>query len=403
MSKWKWEGMDSDGRRISGVIDANSEKDARISLRNRNIRVRKLTPPSLLDIDLAQWMAEKGLAGSFGQQELMVFTKQLAIMVGASVSLLESLDIIHKTATNPALKAAVRRIATDVKGGKTFSESLAAQRGFDKLYCNLVKVGETGGILESILIKLAEHMENAEKIKSQIKSALIYPTVITCAGVGVVWGMMTFVVPQFVGMLTDTGQELPLITKIVIAISDFCGKYMLLMFVILFVGIVLIKNYIKTKAGKFAYDKFTMNLPLFGQIVVKGNLTSFCRTLSVLLSSGIPLLEALDVCVNTISNHILVHDLKQVRKGVEKGKNLTECVVKIQYFPDMVSQMIRVGEQTGQLDGMLEKVAKVFENELDILINTLTKMIEPIVILVLGLVVAAILAAMYLPMFMAAG
>ncbi len=403
MGQWKWAGLDSGGNRVSGDIDVGSEKEARTKLRNRNIRLRKLTPPSLLEFDLGQWMAEKGLAGSFGPKELMVFTRQLSIMIGASVSILESLEIIQKSATNPALKNSVRQIAIDVKEGKTLSESLESQKGFDKLYCSLVKVGETGGILETVLQKLAEHMENAEKIQAQIKSALIYPAVITCVGIGVVWGMMTFVVPQFVGMLADTGQELPGITKLVIAVSNFFGDYTLLMIPIIFIVFSLLKNYIKTETGKLAYDKFTMNLPLFGQIVVKGNLASFCRTLSVLLTSGIPLIDALDVCINTISNSIIVDDLKRVRKGVEKGKNLTECVVRIQYFPEMVSQMIRVGEQTGQVDSMLEKVSRVFENELDILISTLTKMIEPIVILVLGLMVAAILAAMYLPMFMAAG
>ena len=403
MSKWAWEGLSADGRRASGIIDATSEKDARIILKNKNIRIRRLTPPSLLEFDLAEWMASKGLAGSFGPKDLMVFTKQLAIMTGAGVSILEALEIIQKSSQNHSLKSSVRHVAHAVKGGKGLSEALQEQRGFDSLYCSLVKAGEKGGILEGILIKLSEHMEKSEKIKSQIKSALIYPAVIVFVGVGVIWGMMTFIVPQFVGMLEDTGQELPAITQLVINISKFFGNYTLLMIAVLVIGILILKSYIRTKEGKLVYDRFTMGLPLFGPVIVKGNLASFCRTLSVLLSSGVPLIDSLDVCINTISNNIMVTDLKKVRKNVEKGKNLTECVVRIKYFPEMVGQMIRVGEQTGQVDEMLEKVSKVFEDELDLLISSLTKMIEPIVILVLGIIVASILAAMYLPMFMAAG
>ena len=403
MSQWAWAGIDSSGEHVSGTINAGTEREARTLLKNRKIKVRSVRPPSILEFDLADWLAQKGFVSGTNVKDIMVFTKQLGIMVGAGVAILEALEIIKKSTANPVFKIVLTRIVVNVREGKTLSESLQHHDCFDKLYCGLIKAGETGGILETILIKLTEHMEKAEKIKSQIKSALLYPAIISVVGIGVVWGMMTFVVPQFVSMLEDTGQELPQITKIVIAVSDFFAAYTLVMIPMVLVASVLVKNYINTDDGKKNYDKFTMNMPIFGGIVVKGNLASFCRTLSVLLSSGVPLIEALDVCIKTIPNSIVMNDLKRVRKDVENGKNLTETVVRIPYFPQMVSQMIRVGEQTGRIDDMLGRISGVFEEELDLLISTMTKLIEPIVIVVLGTIVGAILLSMYLPMFMAAG
>ena len=246
-------------------------------------------------------------------------------------------------------------------------------------------------------------MEKQEKTKSQIKSAMMYPTIVVCVGMLVVWGMMVFVVPQFTGMLKESGQQIPWITQFVMDVSDFFGKYTPIMVPGAFVGGIFLSSYIKTPLGKISWDNFSMRMPLFGGIVIKGNLSSFSNTLSTLLSAGVSLIDALDICIETLDNTVIAKDIKEVKKKVVEGKTLTEPLSKIEYFPELVTQMIRVGEQTGQIDQMLARVAEVFESEVDTLVSGMTKLIEPMIIVVLGGIIATILVAMYLPMFMSAG
>ena len=403
MGKYKYEAFDKEGKPIDGEIQASSEKDVRKQLRNQGIRVKKITPPTLLEFDLGEWLVEKGIGQSFGPQDLGQFTKQLSIMIAAGVPIMQSLEILHRSTKNPGLKLAVKKIATDVGEGKTIAEAMAAQKGFDKLYCNLVKAGEAGGILDTILKKLSTHMEKQQKTKSQIKSAMMYPSIVVSVGVLVIWAMMVFVVPQFVGMLKETGQELPWITKMVIDCSDFFGKYTIIMIPGAIVSLMSFISYIKTPAGKIFWDNVTMRTPLFGGIVIKGNLSSFSNTLATLLGAGVALIDSLDICIETLDNTVIARDIAEVKKKVMEGKTLTEPLAKIEYFPELVTQMIRVGEQTGQIDSMLSRVAEVFEAEVDELVGGMTKMIEPIIIVVLGGIIATILVAMYLPMFMSAG
>ncbi len=403
MGQWKWEGLDKAGKRTMGSIEASSEKEARKLIRAQGNKVKKVTPPSILEFDLGEWMVDKGFASSFGTKELCQFTKQLSIMINAGVPIIQALEILFKSEKNPTLKKSVKGIARDVGEGLTIAEAMAKQKGFDKLYCNLVKAGESGGILDTILDKLTIHMEKQQRTKAQIKSAMMYPAIVTLVGIGVIWGLMVFVVPQFVGMLEDTGQEMPWITELVINCSDFFGEYTGTAVPIIGVLGVILNSFIKTPQGKIIFDKIMMNMPIFGGIIIKGNLSSFARTLSTMLGAGVSLIDSLDICIDTIDNGVIAADLKQVRKKVVEGKTLTEPLLKINYFPDMVAQMIKVGEQTGNVDQMLEKVADVFEDEVNTLVEGMTKMIEPIIIVVLGGIVAGVLVAMYLPMFMSAG
>ncbi|MCR9205175.1 MAG: type II secretion system F family protein [Halobacteriovoraceae bacterium] len=403
MGNWRYEAINKDGKREAGTVQASNAKEVRRILRGKGLRPKRVTPPSLLEFDIGEYMVEKGLAKPFGAQELLRFTKQLAIMVNAGVPIIQSLEILYKQQKHPVLRRAIKRIGSDVGEGKTIAEAMLQQKGFDKLYCNLVKAGEAGGILDTILNKLTDHLEKQEKIKSQIKSAMTYPIIVTLVGIGVVWGLMVFVVPQFVGMLTDTGKAIPAITQFVIDASDFLGAYSMYMVPGFLMAAFIINSYIKTPSGKYLYDISFMRLPIFGDIIIKGNLSSFSRTLSTMLGSGVSLVDALDICIETIDNALIGQDLTEVRKKVIEGKTLTEPLEKISYFPAMVTQMIRVGEQTGQVDQMLEKIADVFEDEVEELIGTMTKMIEPLIIVVLGGIIATILIAMYLPMFMSAG
>lgn len=403
MAIFKYEGMDAAGKKVLGQVDALSEKEVRKVLRSQSIRVKKIIAPGILEFDLGAWLVAKGFGTSVAPKELASFTKQLSVMISAGVPILQSLEILYRSEKNIALKTAIKQIATDVGEGKTISESMATLQPFSKLYCNLVKAGEAGGILDQILKKLAIHMEKAEKTKAQIKSAMMYPSIVVSVGTLVIWGMMVFVVPQFTGMLKETGQELPWITKFVIDTSNFLGTYTPIMIPGAIIGLVLFLNYIKTPVGKVMWDNFSMRMPLFGKIIIKGNLSGFSNTLSTLLSAGVSLIDALDICIETLDNTVIANDITEVKKKVIEGKTITEPLSKIEYFPELVTQMIRVGEQTGQIDQMLARVAEVFEDEVDQLIGSMTKMIEPIIIVVLGGIIAAILVAMYLPMFMSAG
>lgn len=403
MGIYKYEGIDTNGKKVIGQIDATSEKEVRKLMRAQSVRVKKIIPPSLLEFDLGAWMVEKGLATAVSNKELCTFTKQLSVMISAGVPILQSMEILYRSEKNPTLKLSIKKIATEVGEGKTIAEAMSSQRGFDKLYCNLVKAGEAGGILDQILKKLAVHMDKQEKTKAQIKSAMMYPSVVVSVGAGVIWAMMVFVVPQFTGMLKESNQEVPWITQFVIDVSNFMGTYTPIMIPAVIVLIALLVSYIKTPAGKIMWDNFSMRIPVFGGIIIKGNLSSFANTLATLLGAGVSLIDALDICIETIDSSVIAQDLKEVKKKVTEGKTLTEPLGKIPYFPELVTQMIRVGEQTGQIDEMLARVAEVFEEEVDNLVTGMTKMIEPLIIVVLGGIIATILVAMYLPMFMSAG
>jgi len=403
MGIYKYEGVDTNGKKVIGQIDATSEKDVRKALRAQTIRVKKIVPPTILEFDLGAWMVEKGFAKSISNKELCTFTKQLSIMISAGVPILQALEILYRSEKNPTLKLSIKKIASDVGEGKTIAEAMASQKGFDKLYCNLVRAGEAGGILDTILKKLAVHMDKQEKTKAQIKSAMMYPSVVVSVGVVVIWAMMVFVVPQFTGMLKESGQEVPWITQFVIDTSNFMGTYTPIMVPGAIIGVVMFLSYIKTPTGKIMWDNFSMRIPIFGGIIIKGNLSSFSNTLATLLGAGVSLIDALDICIETVDSSVIAQDLKEVKKKVTEGKTLTEPLSKIPYFPELVTQMIRVGEQTGQIDEMLARVAEVFEEEVDNLVTGMTKMIEPIIIVVLGGIIATILVAMYLPMFMSAG
>jgi len=403
MGNWRYEGFDKDGKKVEGSLDASSDKEVRRLLRTRGVRPKKIIAPSLLEFDIGEWLVAKGFAQAFGFKELARFTKNLSTMIEAGVPIIASLEILYKSEKNPSLKRSIKNIARDVEEGKTIAEALSRQKGFDKLYCNLVKAGEAGGILDKILIKLTEHMEKIMKTRAAIKSALTYPVIVVIVGVAVIWGLLVFVVPQFVDMLANTGQEPPWVTQAVVNSSEIIGEYTPMAIPIVIISIVLLSAYIKTSTGKLIYDKVTMNIPIFGSIIIKGNLSTFARTLSTMLSSGVSLIDSLDIVIETVDNKVISKDLTMVKNKVIEGKTLTEPLETIRYFPEMVAQMIKVGEQTGRIDQMLERVADVFEEEVSALVGEMTKMIEPLIIVVLGGIVAFILVAMYLPIFMSAG
>lgn len=403
MGKFKYSGTREDGKRVEGEIDAETLKEVKKLLRRQGVRPSRIVAPSALEIDLGQWMVDKGIAKPFALADLMRFTRQLAILINAGVPIMECLEILYKQEKNLFFKKTIKNVASQVEGGKSLYDALMFTKVFDKLYCNLIKAGESAGILDGILNKLAEFLEKQDKLRKQVKGALTYPTIVVIIGLLVLWGLMTFIVPQFVGLLTESGQEIPAITQFVIDVSEFFQSYTLLMIPIIVAGLMLFINFIKTKEGKLAWDRFLMKAPLFGELVIKANLGSFTRTLSTMLSAGVPIIDALDICIETLDNQQIAKDFTAVRKAVTEGKSITEPLGRIKYFPELVVQMIKVGESTGNLDSMLLKVANVFEEEVAEVVSNLTKLIEPLILVVLGGMIAVVLIAMYLPIFMAAG
>ncbi|MAX67739.1 MAG: type II secretion system F family protein [Bacteriovoracaceae bacterium] len=403
VGKYKYKGIGSDGRKVEGEIDGRDIKEVKRTLRRRGIRVRKLVAPSILDVDLGMLMVEKGLAKPFGMAELSRFTKQLTILIDAGVPILESLEILGKQEKNPSLKTVIKNVIDEVGQGKSLNEAMASQKGFSRLYTALVKAGEAAGILDTVLRKLTEFMERQEAIKKKVKGAMTYPAIVVVIGVVVTWGLMVFVVPQFVGMLQESGQEIPAVTQFVIDVSDFFREYTLTLIPLVAGSLFAFLNYIKTRQGKISWDRFVMKTPLFGDIVIKGGLSGMFRTLATMLGAGVPLIDSLDICIDTMDNTQMSKDMKIVKEAVVKGKSITEPMGRIKYFPPLVNQMIKVGESTGNLDEMLIKVADVFEQETNDTIDNLTKLIEPLILVGLGGIIGTVLIAMYLPIFMSAG
>lgn len=403
MAKYRYQGFAADGKKTEGSIEADSDKEARKLLRRQGIRATKLSAPGLMELDLGQFLADKGLTKPFGQAELMRFTRQLAILINAGVPILESLGILENQEKNASLKKVVRNISIQVEEGRSLYDAMNGQAGFTKLYCSLVKAGESAGILDTILNKLAEFLEKGEKLKKQVKGALTYPVIVLIVGIAVVFGLMTFVVPQFVAILEESKQEIPWVTQTVMDISAFFQNYTLLLIVGIFSFVMIFINYIKTTEGKKQWDIITMKAPLFGMLIIKGNLGSFTRTLATMLSAGVPIIDALEVCIETLDNTQIAKDLEKVRRAVIEGKSITEPLKRIRYFPPLVTQMIKVGESTGNLDQMLLKVSDVFEEEVEELVQNMTKLIEPFILVVLGGIIGFVLIAMYLPIFMSAG
>jgi type IV pilus assembly protein PilC len=403
MAKFKYVGFTADGKKVESAIDADSIKDAKKLLRRQNIRATKVVAPSILEVDLGDFMVEKGLARAFGRADLMRFTRQLSILINAGVPILECLEILAKQEQNPSLKKVVKNITLQVEEGKSLFESMSNQIGFDKLYCALVKAGESAGILDSILVKLAELLEKQEKLKKQVKGALTYPVIVVFVGIIVLFGLMTFVVPQFVQILEESGQKIPWVTQVVIDISSFFQNYTLLLIAGMIAGSMVFVNYIKTRDGKVNWDRFTMRAPLFGTLIIKSNLGAFTRTLATMLTAGVPIIDSLEICIDTLDHTQIAKDLKKVRQAVIEGKSITEPLGRISYFPPLITQMIKVGEATGNLDAMLGKVADVFQDEVEDLVANLTKLIEPIILVVLGGMIGFVLIAMYLPIFLSAG
>ncbi len=390
---YQWKGKSLKGAVMKGELTASSPEEVKAYLRKQRIVPKKISkkPKPLFS----------SLGGKIKDKDLVIFTRQFATMIGAGLPLVQALEILSKQTENKAFAKMIGDIKTDVEGGSTYADSLKKYpRVFSDLYANMVAAGETGGILDTILVRLATYIEKAQSLKSKVKGAMVYPSVVITVAILVIVIIMVFVVPTFSKMFETLGGELPGPTQLIINASDFLGGTGGLVVLASIVGIIVfLVQFKKTKQGNKIIDRIILRLPIIGILFRKVAVAKFTRTLGTLISSGVPILDGLNITAKTAGNKIIEESVMTVRQAVSEGKTIAEPLSQAKVFPPMVNQMIAVGESTGALDNMLEKIADFYDDEVDNAVATLTSMIEPCLMVFLGGTVGFIVVAMYLPIF----
>ena len=394
MPDYKYHGTNRSGGSVSGVMTAANKAELSTLLKRQQITPTKMT--------------EKGkefniptFGGGVNAKELAIFTRQFSVMIDAGLPLVQCLEILASQQENKTFQKVLTATRSQVEGGATLSTAMrGSPKVFDPLYTNMVEAGETGGILDTILQRLSSYIEKNVKLQRAVKSALVYPVgVLTVAG-GVITLLLWKVVPIFATLFAGLGVDLPLPTRIVIALSNFVGSiFGFLILIGMGAAIVGLKVWYGTPGGKYAIDATILKLPVMGILMRKIAVARFTRTLGTLISSGVPILEGLDITARTAGNAVVERALTKVRKSLEEGKSLTDPLKETAVFPGMVTQMIAVGEQTGAMDAMLQKIADFYEEEVDAAVKDLLTALEPIMIVFLGLVVGGVVISMYLPLF----
>ena len=381
------------GQILKGTLDVPSRDDVLKHIKQQKmIVVNVREQPKQLSFSFKR----KGVR----TRDIVIFTRQFATMINSGLPLVQSLDILAKQTENPALAEVTRQVVFDVESGHTLADAFSKHpKAFTELYVNMVAAGEAGGILDTILLRLATFLEKSDALIRKVKGAMVYPGVImSVAGIAVAV-LLIFVIPTFQKMFASVGMELPLPTRIVIAMSDFLISYWWALILII-VGIVYaIRSYYKTPNGQKQIDQMMLNAPVLGDLLRKSAVSRFTRTLGTLISSGVSILDGLEITAKTAGNAIVEDALMAVRKSVEGGLTIAQPLKETKIFPGMVVQMISVGEQTGALDAMLSKVAEFYEDEVDQAVANMLTLMEPVMILFLGTTVGGIVIAMYLPLF----
>jgi type IV pilus assembly protein PilC len=386
---FSWEGKDKAGKLIRGELRAASVAAVNATLRRQGIVVQKV-----------KTVKRRG-GGKVTEKDITLFTRQLATMMKAGVPLLQSFDIVSKGASNPAVAKLLTDIKTDVETGSSLAVAFRKfPLHFDALYCNLVQAGEQAGILESLLERLATYKEKILAIKSKIKAALFYPIAIIAVAFIITAVIMIFVIPAFKEVFTNFGADLPAPTLVVMGISDWFVANWYIVFPVVIGGIIgFLEAWKRSVAVQIFMDRLTLRLPLFGDLVRKSAIARWTRTLSTMFAAGVPLVEALDSVGGAAGNFIYAQATRQIKQEVSTGTSLTIAMQNSNVFPNMVVQMVSIGEETGALDAMLGKVADFYEQEVDDAVEALSSLMEPMIMVVLGTLIGGMVIAMYLPIF----
>lgn len=393
MAKFVWKGKTKSGQAQRGVIAAKSREEAEVMLRQRQI-----TPTSVREQGKEFQLPSFG--GGVKEKDVAVFTRQFSVMIDAGLPLIQCLEILGSQQKNKRFASMIAQTRGDVESGATLSDAMRKHpKAFDQLYVNMVAAGEAGGILDQILERLSQYIEKAVKLKAQVRSALVYPAVIVVVAFSIVLLIMYKVIPTFAAMFEQAGAKLPKLTQITIDASKFVENYLIFILIGIALAIWAIRRYHGTYHGRRVVDRLMLKIPIMGMLLQKISIARFCRTLATLISSGVPILDGLEITAKTSGNAVIEDSLMDVRKDVEEGKTIVEPLGKSPWFPSMVVSMIGVGEQTGALDTMLSKIADFYEDEVDVAVAAMMSLLEPILIIFLGGVIGFIVISLYLPIF----
>ncbi len=397
MPNYRYVAKDKTGRDAAGVEEAPDERSLILSLRKREL--------TIVSVKLEQQKNEKKIGapktgGKVKLSELVLFARQLATMIDSGIPLVQGLEILSVQIEDAGFRAIVADVKKQVSTGASFNEALAKYpRAFSPLFINMIKAGESSGALDDIMERLALYLEKTDSLVRKVKSALTYPMVVSIMAILITLILMIKVVPVFESIFSDFGGKLPLPTQILINVSHALINYFILWCGGSFLGIFLLIRFLKTDAGALLFDRFKLNMPVFGVIFRKVAVSKFSRTLSTLVKSGVPILSALEIVAKTAGNRVIENAVNNVRVSIREGENITNPLTESKVFPPLVTRMISVGEQTGELEKMLSKIADFYDDQVDATVSGITSLIEPLVIAFLGLVTGTIVICMFLPIF----
>jgi len=395
MATFVWKGRTLAGEPQSGEMEA-SRSDEAIEL----LRKKKIMVTSLKAKGGGFQLPKFGGGGGVGTKDLAVFTRQFATMISAGLPLVQCLDILARQSSKPSFGRVIAEVTREVEGGSTLSDGLGRHKQvFDELFRNMVAAGEAGGVLDEILMRLAAYIEKADALKRKIQSALVYPAVVLTVVIGATSFMLIFIIPTFAKMFADFGGEMPLPTQIVLTLSNILRQFWWVGVLGAVGGVFALKRYYATDSGHRVLDGLMLKIPVIGDVMLKGAVARFTRTLGTLIASGVPILSGLEITARTAGNKIVADAIMTARASIREGETVAAPLKASGVFPPMVVQMISVGEQTGALDEMLTKIAVFYESEVDTAVDTMTSVIEPVMIVVMGGIVGGMVTAMYLPMF----
>ncbi len=399
MAEYLYRVKDQSGRLQEAVAQAESPSALRARLSARGMEVVDIRPRAG-----AVAGASTSFLAYFEQvklRDMVVFSRQFSAMVGSGVAMLRALTIMVEQCENPKMKRTLDSVRRQVEAGTSLSDSMSRHADvFDKLFVSMVRAGETGGILDDVLKRLADFLEARQKLNQKVQSAMVYPSVVLAVAVLVFWAMLTFILPIFQGLFKNVGGELPAYTQFLVTLSEFMRSVWMGLFVVAAVATAWgIGTWYKTDAGRVQIDSFLIRMPVFGDLLKKVAIARFSRTFSTLIRAGVPMLSALDVVKNTSGNAVLSLSVEQVHKEVREGGTISKPLARDPLFPPMVTQMVAVGEETGRLDDMLGKVADFYDMEVENAVEALTSLLEPIMVVGIGGIVGSVVVGMYLPIF----
>ncbi len=395
MSTYKYTAKNKEGKTIGGNIPAPTKEKALELLRNEGF-----VPIALEEIKVGTLGIFLGLKKKIKLDDLAIFSRQLATMVEAGIPAVGALDALAQQSENKTLQYVISKVRDDVEGGLGFSQALAKHPHiFNDLYVNMVKAGESSGMLDEILARLATYLEKINSLQRKVKASMVYPAVVIFIAISITIFLLVKVVPTFKGIFEMLGGTLPLPTLILLIISDFVRKYFVYAVAGFILFIFLLARYIKTEKGRYIFDNLLLNMPIFGPLFRKFSISKFSRTLSTLVRSGVPILTSMDIVGKTCGNKVLEKAIAQAAKAIKNGKSIAEPLSESKVLPPMAVRMISVGEQTGELEKMLSKIADFYDEQVDAAVGSLISIIEPVIILFLGVVVGGIVLAIFLPIF----